>query len=152
MRRPMQRVLAKSFVLLSFIGILDAGYITMEAFTGGTVVCPLVGGCNEVLQSPYAQIFGYPVALYGLIFYFSIFILSFLYLDRGNKYVFTVLTFLPALGFLFTLWFLYLQAFVIKAYCFYCLISAGLSTILFALALWASVQIARNKTPLQPSD
>ena len=132
----MQRVLAKSFILLSFLGILDAGYITMEAFTGGTVVCPLIGGCNDVLQSPYAQIFGQPVALYGLLFYFSIFILSFLYLDRGNAHVFTALTLLPVLGFLFTLWFLYLQAFVIKSYCFYCLVSALLSTILFALALW----------------
>jgi len=132
----MQRILAKAFIFLSFIGILDAGYITMEAFTGGTVVCPLVGGCNTVLQSSYAQIFGYPVALYGLLFYLSIFVLSFLYLDRGNARVFTLLKLLPIVGFLFTLWFLYLQAFVIKSYCFFCLISAGLSMILFGLTLW----------------
>lgn len=143
----MQRVLAKSFILLSFVGIIDAGYITVKAFTGGTVVCPLTGGCNGVLQSSYSQILGYPVAFYGLIFYSLIFVLSFIYLDRGNKHIFTALTLLPAVGFLFTLWFLYLQAFVIGAYCFYCLVSAGLSTILFAFALWARTQRPKLDVP-----
>ena len=143
----MQRVLAKSFILLSFIGIIDAGYITVKAFTGGTVVCPLTGGCNGVLQSSYSHILGYPVALYGLLFYTLIFVLSFIFLDSNNKHIFTALTLLPTAGFLFTLWFLYLQAFVIGAYCFYCLVSAGLSTILFCFALWARTQKGRLETP-----
>lgn len=126
----MKLLFAKAVSFLSFLGIIDAGYITVKAFSGGSVVCPLTGGCDAVLQSPYAQILGLPVALYGLFFYLTLFLVSFMYFDRRSDTVLKALLLLPVVGFLFTLWFFYLQAFVIEAYCFYCLISAGLSTLL----------------------
>lgn len=141
----MQRLLSKSFIILSFIGILDAGYIAVKSFTGGTVTCPLVGGCSDVLQSPYSQLFGYPVALYGVIFYVIVFVLAFLYLDREHPLVYKALSIMPLFGFLFTLYFLYLQAFVIEKYCFYCLVSATLSTVMFLMTLWFNVLKRRTE-------
>ena len=46
-----------------------------------------------------------------------------------------LLTPLVAVMFLATLWFLYLQAFVIRAFCTYCLISAAVTTTLALLVL-----------------
>lgn len=122
---------AKILIILSFLGIIDAGYITMKFFTGGEVICPLTGGCSDVLTSPYSKIFGYPVSLYGLIFYLIIFILSFLYLGKEREIIWKIISGVSVFGFLFTLWFVYLQLFVIKAICFYCMVSAILATLIF---------------------
>ena len=76
------------------------------------------------------------VSLLGTIYYLTVLVVTVLYLDSGIKKILRVLINLPLVGFLATLWFLSLQLFVIKAICFYCIISAVTSTLLFILAIW----------------
>ena len=72
--------------------------------------------------------------LVGAAAYFTVFSLATLaaYGYGGAR---RLLTPLVAVMFLATLWFLYLQAFVIKAFCTYCLISAAVTTTLALLVL-----------------
>ena len=122
-------------VLVALVGLADAAYLTVEHMSGNSVRCMVVSGCDEVLQSSYATIpGGVPVSAVGLAAYFTVFSLATLAVfgyDGARK----LLTPLVAVMFLATLWFLYLQAFVIRAFCTYCLISAIVTTVLALLVL-----------------
>ena len=121
--------------VLALVGLADASYLAAEHLSGNSVRCMIVSGCDEVLQSSYATVAGgVPVAAVGLAAYFAVFSLATLAAfgyDGARK----LLTPLVAVMFLATLWFLYLQAFVIKAFCTYCLISATVTTVLTLLVL-----------------
>ncbi|HEX8189609.1 MAG TPA: vitamin K epoxide reductase family protein [Pyrinomonadaceae bacterium] len=121
--------------LVALAGLADAVYLTVEHLSGQSVRCMVVSGCDEVLQSSYATVAsGVPVAAVGAAAYFTVFSLATL-AAYGYDGARRLLTPLVAVMFLATLWFLYLQAFVIKAFCTYCLISAAVTTTLALLVL-----------------
>lgn len=142
------KTVAGFWIALAFLGLIDAGYITVKYYSGGEVACPITGGCSDVLTSAYSQIMGFPISAYGFIFYLAALLLAFLYLDSGRKWIENAMPLLGFTGFLFTLWFVYLQIFVIEAICFYCMVSALLSTTIFALAL-AAFLTHRGETAIQ---
>ena len=116
--------------ILSLVGLFDAIYLTVEHMAGRSVRCALVSGCSEVLASSYASVGGQPVALFGVAAYFTAFSLATL-IAFDYERLRPLLLLLSALMFLASLWFLYLQAFVLRAFCQYCLLSAATSTLLF---------------------
>lgn len=130
--------------LVALAGLADAVYLTAQHLSGQSVRCMVVTGCDEVLQSSYATLaFGVPVAAVGAAAYFAAFSLATL-AAFGYDGARRLLTPLVAVMFLATLWFLYLQAFVIRAFCTYCLISAAVTTALTLLVLarrfWAAAR------------
>src|ERR1700752_5517378 len=122
--------------LLSLLGIADALYLTIEHLTGQTVRCTITSGCSEVLSSQYAVMAGVPLAAIGAAAYFSVFSLATL-AAFGYRIAGTLLTALVLLMFLVSLWLIYLQAFVIHAFCQFCLLSAAVTTALTVIALFA---------------
>lgn len=121
--------------LVALVGLVDASYLTIEHLSGQNVRCMIVTGCDEVLQSRYATIAGnIPVAALGALAYFTIFSLATLAIF-GYAGARRLVAPVVALMFLATLWFVYLQAFVIRAYCVYCLLSAVVTTTLALLTL-----------------
>jgi uncharacterized membrane protein len=125
--------------VLSLAGLADAVYLTVEHLTGRSVRCTVTNGCSEVLASPYATIGGYPLALFGALAYFTAFSLATL-AAFGSERAGRLLAVLVALMFATSLWLLYVQAFVLKAFCQYCLLSAAITTLL------AIIVIARRAT------
>src|SRR6188474_2664058 len=109
--------------LLSLLGLADALYLTIEHVTGQSVRCTIVHGCSEVLSSPYAVVAGIPLAAVGAAAYFTVFSLAILTLF-GYPKASRVLTVLVIAMFFVSLWLIYLQAFVIREFCQYCLLSA----------------------------
>ncbi len=127
--------LALALLIISFFGFLDATYLAVKHYTGMPINCSILNGCDRVTASPYATIGPISVALLGAIYYLIIFVLVVLYLDtQRNRLIYSIAQ-LTVLGFLASLWFLYLQIFVIKAFCLYCLGSALSSTLLFIFGL-----------------
>ncbi len=122
--------------LLSLIGLADALYLTVQHLTGQSLRCTIISGCSEVLSSPYAQIGSIPLAAVGATAYFTVFSLSIL-AAFGYRFARPLLTVLVAAMFLMTLWLLYLQAFVIRHFCQYCLLSAAVTIVLTALLVIA---------------
>ena len=121
------------FAVVAFIGFLDASYLTIQHYKGIPPPCSLVEGCEKVTTSEYSTVIGMPVALPGAIYYLVILILTVLYLDSKNKKHMVLAAMLTPLGLIASLWFLFLQFFVINAICLYCLASAATSTTLFVL-------------------
>ncbi|OGF60822.1 hypothetical protein A2656_01085 [Candidatus Giovannonibacteria bacterium RIFCSPHIGHO2_01_FULL_44_100] len=115
---------------------MDASYLAVKHYLGEPVVCSLLEGCEEVLTSKYAIVAGVPVALFGVFYYLAVFILIILYWDTGKTQFLRFAAYLTILGFAASLWFVYLQLFVIGAICLYCMASAITSTILFMLGLF----------------
>jgi uncharacterized membrane protein len=124
-----------AFLILGTIGFADATYLTTQHFLGAPVACSILKGCEQVTTSPYSVIFGIPVALLGSIYYLTILILSVIYLDSRKINILNFIAKITPLGFLASLYFVYLQIFVIKAICLYCMGSAATSTILFILGM-----------------
>lgn len=126
-----------SIVVVSFIGFLDSTYLTAQHYLGFELNCSVFNGCETVTTSEYSVVAGVPVALLGALYYFVLFIGMFVYFDLQDKRVLRVLMLFTVFGFLASLWFLYLQIFVIKALCLYCLVSATTSTLLFVFGMLA---------------
>lgn len=135
------------FLVISFIGFLDAAYLTVEHYNRGILPCYIFEGCDQVTASKYSSIGNIPIAFFGAIYYLAIFLSTILFFDTKYKPVLYILIMLPVFGFIFSLWFMYLQIFAIKAICFYCVISAITSTALFILGLLVALKIrARSAT------
>lgn len=123
-------------LLLAFIGFADATYLLSKRLGGAPIPCVLgFTGCDTVDKSPYSVFLGIPLSAYGMVFYLIIGFLSILYIDTRKALIAKMILPVASLGFVLSVYFIYLQAFVIKAFCIFCLISAGISTILFVLSL-----------------
>jgi len=129
--------------VVSLLGLADALYLTVEHVTGQSVRCTIVAGCSEVLSSHYALVAGVPLAMIGAAAYFAVFSLATL-AAFGHRLAATLLTPLVVLMFLVSMWLIYLQAFVIHAFCQFCLFSAAVTTALTVIVLIAV--IFRRKT------
>ena len=123
--------------LLSLVGLADAIYLTVQHLTGESLRCTIISGCSEVLGSPYSHIGSVPLAAIGAVAYFVVFSLATLG-AFGYTLVERVLKFVVAIMFFTTLWLLYLQAFVIKHFCQYCLLSAAVTIALTLLVFVAT--------------
>jgi uncharacterized membrane protein len=120
--------------LLSLVGLADALYLTIEHVTGQTLRCTIISGCSEVLSSPYAVVAGIPLAGIGAAAYFTVFSLAILALF-DYRIARTLLTPVVIAMFGVSLWLIYLQAFVIREFCQYCLLSAAITVALSVVVL-----------------
>lgn len=117
--------------LCCIIGILDTLYISYHASTGKPVKCWLFPKrwCNKVQYSSFSRTLGIPNGYLGLALYTAILVLTLL-----NVYAtlpFWPIATLILIGFAFALYFTIIQAFVLRAFCVYCIISALNFTVLF---------------------
>jgi len=122
--------------LLSLFGLTDALYLTIEHVTGQSVKCTIISGCSAVLSSPYAVVAGVPLAALGAAAYFTVFSLAILTLF-GYPHVATLLRVIVITMFALSVWLMYLQAFVIREFCQYCLLSALITTALLVVTVIA---------------
>ena len=132
--------LVSGLVILALFGVGIAAYLAWENSRGGSGVCTIVHGCSTVQQSKYGKILGVPVSVPGLGLYALLALSGGVWLTnfRGwRPYAALVGAFGAGFGFLFSLFLTYLEAFVIDAWCIYCIVSALLMTAL--LAGWAAV-------------
>ncbi len=113
--------------LLALIGLINASYILYKRKTKKVMSCPLHGKCESVTQSKWGTVLGVHNDILGVLYYCFVIILGFL----SFKYVLVGFT---GLGLLFSLYLLYVQARILREYCFYCLISALITLLMFGFA------------------
>ena len=103
--------------MLAVAGISVAGYLTWAHYADSGVVCIRGGGCETVQKSSYSELAGIPVAVLGLGFYAAMLVL--LGWDTTNARLAAAT--LGVAGLLFSAFLLVVQAFVIDAFCIWCL-------------------------------
>lgn len=134
-------------LVLAVVGFIDASYLTALHYLEVIPPCSIVAGCEQVLTSKYSVIFGVPAALFGSVFYLSIFILALLYKELKSDKILSVSIYLSGAAFLFSLLMVYLQLFVLRSICLYCMASAVFSSTIFLLMLIVN----RKKTLINES-
>ena len=130
---------------IASVGAAVTGYLTIVKLTGNSTACP-TNGCDLVLSSPYATVFGLPLALFGFFAYASMIVFALIpLLVNSSKQAQLRSTLENWTGLLlfaggtamtiFSGYLMYLLAFKIQVVCIYCVGSALLSATLFTLAL-----------------
>jgi uncharacterized membrane protein len=141
-RHRLRKRLYAVAAVVALLGLADGIYLTVEHVTGRTAQCIASSGCQDVLSSEYAAFGPVPLAALGALAYFSAFSLALL-AAFGYPKCATLFSLITGIMFAFTLWLLYLQAFVLHAFCDYCLFSAGVTATLSAIAITNAV-LRRN--------
>ena len=127
-------ILYAAVAIVSVVGLADATYLTVQALTGETLSCGGSPDCFRVLGSSYAKVGGIPVALLGALAYFSAFTFA-TFAAFGYARAPKFLALMVGMMFLSTLWLLYVQAFLLHAYCRYCLLSAAITFLIAGLLI-----------------
>lgn len=130
----MQRLL----FVIAIIGLLVSGYLLYTYVGGGPISCGEEGGCDVIRSSIYSTILGLPTPAHGVIFYSLLAYGAIMWKGDRRSTMAYLLQILTGVGFLVTLWLTYLEAFVIEAWCRWCVASAVLSTLAFVI-VWATI-------------
>jgi uncharacterized membrane protein len=124
--------------LISLLGLFLGIYLTLYHYgIVGSLACG-VSSCETVQSSRWSMFLGVPVATWGAGFYVLMLVLSFAALqDRfaDSPRLALGMMVLAGWGVLFTAWLNYLEAFVIHAWCEWCLGSAAMVLVLFVLTV-----------------
>lgn len=138
-------------VVLGVAGASLASYIYGKKRQGKVLICPIKADCDTVVHGEFSFFFGIPVEIIGILYY-AVVSVGYLF------YIFAPAIMVPvvALGlvvmttgaFLFSIYLTFLQAFTIRQWCSWCLISAGMSTLIFVLAL---VSLSTDLIPILAS-
>ncbi len=130
---------------IALMGAVGTAYLTVIKLMGSKATCP-TEGCDVVLNSPYAEVFGIPLTIFGCLGYLTMAGLALAPLalnpdtqkELRRKVESTTwpLLFMGATAMMvFSGYLMYLLAFVLKAACLYCITSALFTTSMFVLTL-----------------
>ncbi len=135
----------QAIVLLALVGLLVATYLWLYKIgVIGELQCG-TGGCEVVQTSRYADLFGIPVAFYGVAGYAVLFVLGLAGLQparAGDRRLAVLVAALATAGFAFTLYLTSLELLVLHAICRWCIASAAIMTAIWVLALTGLRQTA----------
>lgn len=141
------------FTALAGAGFIDATYLTVQHYLGAIPPCFVADGCSVVLTSKWSEIAGVPIALLGALMYLALLVLSVIYLRTKNIRALAGAVVITGINFIVSVFLVSLQLFVIEQICFYCMVSAVISTGLFATGIFIFSRLrARSSVPenLQP--
>jgi uncharacterized membrane protein len=113
------RTLRAGAALTACAGLVLAGYLTWAHYDQDLLICTAGGGCEAVQESEYAAVAGVPVALLGAIAYAVV--LALLAWDAPPARTAAAGIALAALA--FALYLIAVQAFVLEAWCAWCLVN-----------------------------
>ena len=133
----MDKWLYRISMILVVIGLIVSIYMTIYKATSNDALCLGSGDCSTVNASRYSEVYGIPVASVGIAGYLAILLVQ--WYERRDKFFEKngpMLIFGMALtGFLFTLYLIYVEFAILKAYCPFCLASQSAMTIIFIISI-----------------
>lgn len=124
--------------ILALIGLADALYLLVKKVRKEKLVCFLGEDCDKVVKSKYGFFFGIPNEAFGVGFYLLVlgsFALSLLGVDALGGFALLLLVLAAAIAAsLASLYLMAIQAFVLKEWCEWCLLSALVNFLILLLA------------------
>ncbi|HET7737057.1 MAG TPA: vitamin K epoxide reductase family protein [Tepidiformaceae bacterium] len=141
-------VFAAVALALAIAGSGIAAYLASQNLQGETGVCTITHGCSVVQKSAYGRLFGVPVSVPGLGLYIALAVAAGIRLSgtRGRGQDATYLAFLGSFGgLIFSAYLTWVEAFVLDAWCIYCIASALIMAALFAT--WTALAVLDNRRP-----
>src|SRR5438132_14044857 len=122
---------------LAFIGMVDALYLSIKR-NAGPIPCHITHGCTDVLTSKYSEVAGVPLSWVGLAFYLAILSLAVFKIFEEPEHPLTqpltAIFYLSGAALVVSALLVGVQAFILKAFCEYCLLSAALVLTIFLVS------------------
>ncbi|MFN8387999.1 MAG: vitamin K epoxide reductase family protein [Anaerolineales bacterium] len=133
----MDKRLSRLALALTIIGLLVSIYMTIFKITSNAKMCIGSKDCSVVNASIYSEVNGIPVAVIGVAGYLALLAVQWLerkpgFFQENGSMVFFALS---VTGFLFTLYLIYVEIVLIKAYCPFCITSQVTMTLIFILSV-----------------
>lgn len=120
--------------IFSLLGLFVSAFLLYEYNVSGPVICPIGSGCDIVRASPYSSFLGISIPILGVLFYLAMAALSVIHSHQLPTKLLAKLKLLGALaGVGFGVYLTYLEAFVISAYCFWCVASFIISIVILGI-------------------
>lgn len=131
----MKKYLLWFVLILSIAGAFDAGYLAYEHYQNSIPPCTvgIFADCGKVLFSKYAVVWGIPLAVIGLIHYLVETAVLMVVILKKTATSHRLAIILSTLGFVSSLYFIFIMLVVLRAWCVYCLVSAIISILIFAI-------------------
>lgn len=130
----------------SLLGLGVSAYLAYEYELAAQINCPIGGlSCDIVRNSIYSKFLGISVPFYGIAFYIVVAILSIILIEKTTKLIQKILWITSLAGFIFSVYLTFLEAFVILAFCFWCVVSATLATLIFLASTMIHFKGSRQK-------
>jgi uncharacterized membrane protein len=128
----------QALALLAVVGILIALYLTLSKVGVIGVLSCSIGSCETVNTSRWSILLGVPIAAWGVAAYVALLALALAGSGETREQSVAIARMLVALAgwsVLFSAWLTYLELFVIHAICIWCLTSALLWVVIFAVSI-----------------
>jgi uncharacterized membrane protein len=106
--------------VLALVGLAAAVYLAVTKLLGEAPVCGPIKGCEDVAASPYSELFGIPVALFGVAFSLVLTALCVAWWRGADRRALLGAYGLGLLGCFVVVGLTYVEVFVIHAICVYC--------------------------------
>ena len=136
------RLAAIAMTVAAVAGIAISAYLTWVKVSGGQPYCGPIVGCETVNTSPYSEMFGIPVAVFGLAASTTILIGVLAWWRNGSRRGLLIAYVLGLVSLPFLAYLTYLELFVIHAICVWC-VSYAISVLIgWVFAAWAMTQRA----------
>lgn len=121
----------------SIVGLAVSAFLAYEYLQPTPVICPITGnGCELVRNSEYSAILGISIPYIGVLFYTTFAFISIWLSQNFNKLINNLRALAALFAVLFGVYLTYLEAYVINAYCFWCVCSFIVSIVIFVLTLY----------------
>ena len=145
-RPPVHRMAMAVFAL---VGLLISGYLLLYKFNVLSNLLCGTGACETVQASPWATFIGLPVPAWGVGGYLTIFVLALLALQPAhvhNRILGIALFWLATFAFGFSAYLTGVEAFLLEAWCRWCVASAIVATLIFVCALFEWRTLFRRRS------
>ena len=121
-----------TFIALALGGIINSAWLAYQHYKKKPLICPFEHDCSIVTESKWSSVLGVRNEALGVLFYVFMFgaVVVALASPPLAGTISLLLIFLALGGAAYSAFLAYIQFFVIKDYCFYCLISAALTVLL----------------------
>ena len=136
-----RRRVGLTLAVLATAGLLIAAYLAAVKLTGGIPVCGPLRGCETVNTSPYSELLGIPVALFGVLFSALVLVAALAWWRTGDRRALYAAYGLGLAGMVAMAYLTYLELFVIGAVCVWCVAYA-----VTVVAGWVGAALALRGT------
>lgn len=132
--------LLTTLLILITAGFANAFFLYLQYLRyqkkGKKVICPIHGRCEKVLGSKFGKTFGIKNEVIGIFYYFFSFItiVAFSIFAPISKMTLFALI-IASIATLFSAYLLYVQTFIIRHFCFWCIVASLLNFAIFILEI-----------------
>lgn len=132
-------------LLIIFIISLISSVILFSISKGDSGFCKPDGSCSSVQNSKYAYLFGISNSIYGIFIFAFLSIITFMEIMKPTQIKRLLIDSMAIIGFFIALYFIFLQIFILKAFCKYCLVIDGGMILAFILIVAKEMQMKKRE-------